>query len=331
MEQPVGQSAVSRLFGKWSGPFGFGTGLLHHAGNQHSRVRLLRQAHDQGVSYFDTARLYADGQAEEAVGEAFSRIRNDIIIATKVGILPVRRDLVTRARGKAAASLRRIAPLKALVPEPPVQHPEFGVFDSKRMQISLETSLRRLRTDHVDAVLLHECTLDNLRSDEVREFLDRAVLAGKARMYGIAPTAPEMLAIAASGAAYGDIAQFDAAIRNSCPTAGTVNPSLVITHSCLGQRFRSVVNRMRTDADLRERWSRAAGIDAGDTSQVAQAFLAHALIQNPNGLVLFSTTRPDRLSANLAAEGWLSEPERRGALGQLIAEVSAAQTADTLF
>lgn len=330
MQEQAIPNFATRLFGKPSGPFGFGTGLLHHAGGRSNGVRLLREAHDQGVSYFDTARLYSDGAAEGLLGEAFSHIRDAVIITTKVGILPVRRDLVTRATGKASKALRRIAPLKALVPEPKVQHPEFGVFDRKRMLQSLETSLRLLRTDHVDALLLHECTLDNLRSDEVRAFLEQAVQEGKARMHGVAPTAQEMFKIAASGVAYGDVAQFDAAIRTSFPPEGGAKPALIVTHSCLGQPFRNMVDQLGRDAGLRARWSEAAGIDASDAAQVAQAFLANALVQNPDGVVLFSTTRPDRIGANLAAEAWLTSPGRCAAAGNLIAALSANHTASSL-
>ncbi len=331
MQEQAIPNFAARLFGKSSGPLGFGTGLLHHAGGRSNGVRLLREAHDQGISYFDTARLYADGEAEGLLGEAFSHIRNEVIITTKVGILPVRRDLVTRAAAKASKALRRISPLRALVPEPEVQHPEFGVFDRKRMLQSLETSLRLLRTDHVDALLLHECTLDNLRSDEVRAFLEQAVQEGKARMYGVAPTAQEMFKIAASKLSYGDVAQFDAAMRTGFPPEGAAKPALVVTHSCLGQPFRNMVNRFGKDVGLQERWSEAAGIDASDAAQVAQAFLASALVQNPDGVVLFSTTRPDRIGANLAAVGWLTAPDRCAAAGILIAALSENETASSLI
>jgi D-threo-aldose 1-dehydrogenase len=321
------QNISARLFGKRSGPLGFGTGLLHHAGSPSNAVRLLREAHNQGITYFDTARLYAEGEAEKLLGEAFSHIRNDIIITTKVGILPIRRDLATRASGKAAAVLRRISPLKSVVPEPAAQHPEFGVFDPMRMQQSLETSLKLLRTDHVDALLLHECTLEDVRKDEVQAFLEQAVQSGKARRFGVAPAAQEMLAIAASGERFGDIAQFDGAIRAQFSPSGAGKPPLVITHSCLGHDFKNMVNRLGSDAGLRARWLQAAGVDAGDTEQVAKAFLAQALAQNRDGLVLFSTTRPERLKANLAAESWLKAPDRCAAAEKVIAEFRANGTA----
>jgi predicted aldo/keto reductase-like oxidoreductase len=44
-------------------------------------VKILHNAYDAGITYFDTARLYSD--SEEKIGEAFSGIRKNIILATK--------------------------------------------------------------------------------------------------------------------------------------------------------------------------------------------------------------------------------------------------------
>ncbi|KCZ95837.1 aldo/keto reductase family oxidoreductase [Hyphomonas hirschiana VP5] len=311
--------AVTRLLSKSSGPLGFGTGLLHSVKDKASAVRVLRQAQDEGVTYFDTARLYGEGRCEGMLGEAFSHMRDEVILATKVGILPSARDLATRVKAKAAATLRRLPMLRPLIPEPPVQYPQFGVFDPARMQESFETSLKQLRTDHVDLLLLHECTLEDVQRTEVLEFLDQMVRQGKARAYGVAPRAEDMLSIAASCAPYGDVAQFDAALRSAFPPAGADTPPLIATHSCLGQRFRDRVVQLKTDDQLRDSWSSALGREAGDPATIAQAFLAHAIQQNPGGIVLFSTTQPDRLRTNLDAQALLNSPETSAALAQLMA------------
>lgn len=311
--------ALTRLVSKSSGPLGFGTGLLHSVKDHASAVHILRTAQDEGVTYFDTARLYGEGRCEGMVGEAFAHMRDEVIIATKVGILPSARDLSTRIKAKAAYALRRLAPLRDFVPEPPVQHPEFGVFDAARMQQSFETSLKNLRTDYVDLLLLHECTLEDVQRPDVRAFLDRMIREGKTRAYGVAPRAGDMLAIAASGAPYGDVAQFDAALRPAFPPQGASAPPLVITHSCLGPRFQAMVAKLESNRALKSAWSSALGLDAGDPAVIAKAFLAHAIAQNPQGIVLFSTTRPDRLRANLEAPGLLARPETAAALARLMA------------
>ena len=73
---------------------------------------LLREAHDNDIDFFDTARAYTD--SEEKIGAALGSVRNDVVIATKSHAL-----------------------------------------DAKGVLFSLETSLRNLRTDHVDIFQLH--------------------------------------------------------------------------------------------------------------------------------------------------------------------------------
>lgn len=308
-------AAVEQLLSRQSGPLGFGTGLLHQVKDPSSAVRLLRQAHDQGITYFDTARLYGEGLCEGLLGEAFSGIRGEVILTTKVGILPPARDLVTLLKGKMAATLRRLPPLRAVVPPPAIRWPEFRVFDPARMQASLETSLRELRTDYVDLLLLHECALEDVCRAEVIEFAEDAVRQGKARAWGVAPAPDAMDAIAASGAPYGNVAQYDAALA----PVFTLPPTLKITHSCLGTRFQETLAQLGQDAQLRDRWSAALGKDAGNSAHVAQAFLAHAIRQNPGGLVLFSTTRADRLRPNLEAATLIKSADQAAAIAALIA------------
>lgn len=312
LNAPVG--AIERLLSRRSGPLGFGTGLLHQVNDPTSAVRLLRQAHEQGITYFDTARLYGEGRCEGLLGEAFSHMRGEVILATKVGILPPARDLATRLKGKIAATLRRLPVLSGVVPAPAIRWPEFGVFDPVRMQASLDTSLRELRTDHVDLLLLHECALEDVRRPEVQEFAEQTVRQGKARAWGVAPAPDAMLAIAASGAPLGDAAQYDAALQ----PAFTLPPKLTITHSCLGARFQETLARLSQDEPFRDRWSAALSKEA-TSGVIAQAFLAHAIRQNPGGLVLFSTTRPERLRSNLDAAALITAPDQAEAIAALIA------------
>src|SRR5437868_12002350 len=47
--------------------------------------KILHQAIDRGINYFDTADLYDKGENEILVGKALKQHRNKIILATKVG------------------------------------------------------------------------------------------------------------------------------------------------------------------------------------------------------------------------------------------------------
>lgn len=64
-----------------------GQGTWHMAEGRHSRtdeIKTLRLGIELGMSLIDTAEMYADGKAEELVGEAISRHRENVFLVTKV-------------------------------------------------------------------------------------------------------------------------------------------------------------------------------------------------------------------------------------------------------
>jgi aryl-alcohol dehydrogenase-like predicted oxidoreductase len=58
----------------------YGTRLSNEEG-----VRLIRDAFDRGITFFDTAEVYGPFDNEEVVGEALRPIRNEVVVATKFG------------------------------------------------------------------------------------------------------------------------------------------------------------------------------------------------------------------------------------------------------
>jgi aryl-alcohol dehydrogenase-like predicted oxidoreductase len=112
-------------------------------------ARLLGSALDAGLNVIDTAECYED--SETLIGRALGARRGDVHLFTKCG----------HAGGWARADWRPAA----LLP-------------------SIERSLRRLGTDHVDLVQLHSCSLAQLRKGDVIAALDRARERGWTRYIG---------------------------------------------------------------------------------------------------------------------------------------------------
>lgn len=308
MSMPTASAPTSgtTLFPKPSGRLGFGSGLLLSAGDRKTAVRLLETAFDNGIVYFDTARLYAEGLAEGMIGEAFSGRRDQVILVSKAGILPTSRSLTRRVFNKAMHLSRKVPPLGAIVPEPKGAEPTFGVFDVPRLRKSVETSLRALRTDHLDALLLHECTPENAADPQIRAFADDLVKEGKIRTYGVAPRAEDALAIARAGISFGPILQLaNSAWEDNISRLSPNDDRLLVTHSVLGSRFQATAEALRGDHQAGSRWRDAFGIDPTKGADLARLFLRHALQRNPSGIVLFSTARPDRIRENIRA---LEEP-----------------------
>ncbi len=112
-------------------------------------TRLLSEALDAGLNVIDTAECYKN--SEELIGEAVSHRRDDYHLFTKTG----------HANGH--------------------ENPDWSRAGTRA---SIERSLKRLRTDHVDLVMLHSCSEEELRSGEAIRGLEDARQAGQTRLIG---------------------------------------------------------------------------------------------------------------------------------------------------
>jgi predicted oxidoreductase len=121
-------------------------------------VEVIETAFDNGINFFDHADIYGSGECEEIFGNALGKSsvrREDILVQTKCGIVP----------GK--------------------------MFDFSKKHIieSVESSLKRLNMDYVDALLLHRP--DTLvEPEEVAAAFDELEASGKVRHFGVSNQKP---------------------------------------------------------------------------------------------------------------------------------------------
>ncbi|WP_291842845.1 aldo/keto reductase [Maricaulis sp.] len=130
----------SRLGFGVTGPHaGLGTG-------RSATTRLIHQAIDLGVTLFDTGPAYGRGEAENRLGTALRSVpRNKVFVATKAG----------------------------------VQAGGYRDFSAGAVEMSLRDSLKRLQRDHVDLLLLHGPSPDELTDRLIRRlqaFRDRGMI-----------------------------------------------------------------------------------------------------------------------------------------------------------
>jgi aryl-alcohol dehydrogenase-like predicted oxidoreductase len=62
-----------------------GLGCMSLGTNEHEAIRIIHEAMDLGINFFDTADLYNYGLNEAFVGEALKGKRDQIVLTTKVG------------------------------------------------------------------------------------------------------------------------------------------------------------------------------------------------------------------------------------------------------
>ncbi|MGH7675493.1 MAG: aldo/keto reductase, partial [Gemmatimonadales bacterium] len=181
--------AVSAIgFGGWAiGSNGFGNS--YGSTDDAESKRAVRHAYDLGCNFFDTSDVYGHGHSESLLGEALHDVRPHVILATKVGgnfynrdVHPLLRDRVAQAAGVPFGTL----PADTVLP---VTHD--ANFTSPYVRFAVQQSLRRLRTDYIDLVQLHNPPLALISQLSTYEVLEDLKREGLIRFYGVSVHPPE--------------------------------------------------------------------------------------------------------------------------------------------
>ncbi|KQY59871.1 aldo/keto reductase [Aeromicrobium sp. Root495] len=135
-------------------PYALGTMMFGAMGNpdHDESIAMIHRALDAGINFVDTADMYSAGESEEIVGKAFKGRRDDVVLATKF-FNPMGDD--PNRRGGSRRWITR----------------------------SVEDSLRRLQTDHIDLFQIHRPD-PHTDIDETLSALSDLVRSGKVRAIG---------------------------------------------------------------------------------------------------------------------------------------------------
>ena len=137
------------------GNLGFGAAPLGNMFRdipEQEALATVNAAWDDGIRYYDTAPFYGAGLAEIRIGAALSaRPRGDYVISTKVGrlILDEVEDVKLRDLGEKSDVFKYGRPNKIV-----------NNYSSDATLRSIEDSLKRLGTDHIDIVFVHDIAQD---------------------------------------------------------------------------------------------------------------------------------------------------------------------------
>jgi L-galactose dehydrogenase len=146
------------VLGFGGSPLGNEFGSLH----EHDGERAVHAAIDAGINFFDVSPYYGRTLAEERLGKALEGRRDGIVLSTKCG-----------------------------------RYDKAGFdFSAARVKRSIDESLQRLRTDHVDILLAHDIEFGD-REQVINETIPamREIQAsGKARFVGVSGLPLRMLA-----------------------------------------------------------------------------------------------------------------------------------------
>ncbi|MDP9082922.1 MAG: aldo/keto reductase [Pseudomonadota bacterium] len=300
---------------------------------------LVRHAFDRGITFFDTSNNYGMGRSEEIIGEALRGRRDRAVIATKGGAQ------FTAAARIALALRPALRPLRAAL-RPFRRGLNLARDAGKRydysaagLRRSLEASLTRLRTDHVDIYQLYNPTPGTSGLDEAFETLDRFRQEGKARYVGLSVNrvsdASELLRRWRADSLQLPLSLLDQGGLDGqierCAAAGIG----VIARSVLGQGLLTnarghvmadesshyTVEALRTRRERRKHFESLISPDR----TLAQAALRFALQQPGVSSALVAAVTIEQLEENLAALAApaLTQEEMLGARGLAVSEPGA--------
>jgi aryl-alcohol dehydrogenase-like predicted oxidoreductase len=133
--------------------------------NSKDMIQLIRTAHQQGVTLFDTAEAYGPFTNEQLVGEALAPIRDQVVIATKFGF-----DINLKTGARGAGTNSRPEHIKAAV----------------------EACLQRLGTDRID--LLYQHRVDpQVPIEDVAGAVKELIAQGKVMHFGLSEAGIETI------------------------------------------------------------------------------------------------------------------------------------------
>jgi aryl-alcohol dehydrogenase-like predicted oxidoreductase len=127
-------------------------------------IALMHKAFDLGVTLFDAADTYGNGLSEELIAKAFPTQRDEIVIATKVGY-----DFVTHGETRGRGQRE--------IPQD---------FSPEAIVRATDAALKRLKTDRIDLLQLHNIRMEQIYDDAIWTTLGKLKENGKIRYSGIA-------------------------------------------------------------------------------------------------------------------------------------------------
>jgi aryl-alcohol dehydrogenase-like predicted oxidoreductase len=143
-----------------------GMSAFYGTSDEGEAIRTIHRAIELGCTFLDTAELYGPETNEELLGRALKDRRDEVVLATKFGIRPA----------------------------PTSEEPNRRVIDGSpdNVRRSIEGSLQRLGTDHVDLYFQHRID-PNTPIEETVGALAELVQEGKIRHIGLSEAAPDTI------------------------------------------------------------------------------------------------------------------------------------------
>jgi hypothetical protein len=282
--------------GRRTSQLGFGCAYLTP-----DNAAVLDAAFEAGIRHFDVARAYGRGLTEGIVGTFLRRHAAEITVTSKYGITPpFSHPLHAWARRLLKPAVRRLRRRPLLdqrlnaVGALQTRKASFCARDARR---SLQLSLRNLGLARIDLFLMHEPVAADLRDPGLVDVLRAAVADGLIGAFGIGGPARHLDEMLAQHPEFGGVLQYEwTAVEPKRPDTD----SFKVLYRVIGGPVKRVESALTEDEVLRRRWSDEIGCYLAPGAVAALMLHAAAALQ-PEAMILFSSTRPQRVLDNVRA------------------------------
>lgn len=258
---------------------GFGGASLTSMPSLKQAIKLLELAYDLGIRHYDTAPVYGNGYSEVIYGKFLKGKRHEVFLVSKFGLGNSSKvfPLVTSILITLNYLRRQLTSSGNL--ESQINSSVLNNFSTKidvqQIIHSIESSLRSLKTDHLNAVMLHEALPGNLTDDSIYELL-KLKEAGKVLKIGIATNVDRILQESKTIIPIWDILQYEAYNLEKKNQVMALFPNSTHFHHSIFK------NNLKSKEDT------------------FSNLLLKSIESNPNGKVIFSTRSKTRLLENLS-------------------------------
>jgi aryl-alcohol dehydrogenase-like predicted oxidoreductase len=282
--------------------------MLGRAGRRES-LAALGAAYDAGITFYDTARSYGYGACEGLLGEFFAgERRSKVVLCTKFGILPGNPGgWKNKVKPLARTVLSVVPQLRGMVRKHAADQFVPGQFSVATLRSSLATSLRELKTDYVDILLMHGPPASVLQQEDMLEELRRLIDSGKVRLAGVSADGDIIRAVFAKHSPILQAAQFpmnpfSMDLASQTPDAAK-SLMLIANHPFGGAegiaRCRHQIDRLRLDPSVPQ--SLREKLDARDESLLPELVLNSIIEDTGVSVVIPSMLQPAHLKSNTRA------------------------------
>jgi aryl-alcohol dehydrogenase-like predicted oxidoreductase len=143
----------------------------------------LAMALDLGITVFDTAGIYGQGESEREIGRALRGRREEAFVVTKLGkVFSAKMRAMRFLRPMVKAALPgRAQQIIAARRTSEITHD----LTPGRFAAEVDASLTRLGFEYLDGLLLHSPQVESVRDPEIGEALCALQRAGKIRLFGV--------------------------------------------------------------------------------------------------------------------------------------------------